>query len=40
MGLGRGERVVINDRKPDGTQTARAINIDRNEGIGGIKLWY
>jgi hypothetical protein len=38
MGLGRGERIVINDRKPDGTEMARAINIDRNEGIGKIIL--
>lgn len=38
MGLGKGERIVINDRKADGTQTARAIMVDRNEGIGGIEL--
>ncbi len=38
MGLGRGERIVINDKKPDGTPTARAIMVDRNEGIGGIEL--
>jgi len=38
MGLGNGERVVINDKKPNGTITARAICIERNEGIGGIEL--
>ena len=38
MGLGRGERVLINDKKVDGTNTARAICIDRNDGIGGIDL--
>ena len=38
MGLGRGERIVINDRKNDGTDKARAINIDRNEGIGGLEI--
>jgi len=38
MGLGRGERIVINDKKPDGTQTANHININRNEGIGVINI--
>lgn len=38
MGLGRGERILINDKKTDGSVTARAINIDRNEGIGGLVL--
>lgn len=39
MGLPRGERVIINDRKPDSDMsTARAIMITRNGGIGNIKL--
>jgi hypothetical protein len=38
MGLGRGERIVINDKKPDGTQTASYVNINRNEGIGIINI--
>jgi hypothetical protein len=38
MGLGRGERILINDKKPDGTDTARVVLIDRNEGIGKINL--
>jgi hypothetical protein len=37
MGLGGGIRVVINDRKKDKHyDTALAINLDRNEGIGKI----
>lgn len=35
--LPRGERVVINDCKPDGAQTARAISLKRNQGLEGIK---
>jgi hypothetical protein len=38
MGLGRGERIVINDKKSDGSNSATAICIDRNEGIGSIEL--
>ena len=30
MGMPRGPRIVINDRKPDGTPTAFAILTDRN----------
>lgn len=33
MGLPRGERILINDCKPDGTQTALAVNLKRNEGL-------
>ena len=36
MGLGGGERCIINDNKPDGTVTARAISVSRNEGIKNI----
>jgi hypothetical protein len=32
MGVTSGLRVVVNDRKPDGTDTALAINLTRNEG--------
>lgn len=28
-----GERIVINDKKPMGLKTAKAINLTRNEGI-------
>lgn len=38
FGLGTGERIIINDRKPNGDNTARSICIGRNEGIGEIIL--
>ena len=38
MGIGGGERFLINDKKPDGQIAANAINIDRNEGISQIKV--
>jgi hypothetical protein len=35
MGATRGERVIINDLKPsNNTPTARAINLNRDEGLG------
>lgn len=35
MGATRGQRILINDLKPDiATETAIAINIKRNEGLG------
>ena len=33
MGCGGGPRYLINDRKEDGTETAFAINLDRNKGL-------
>jgi FMN phosphatase YigB (HAD superfamily) len=38
MGVNRGIRVLINDNKPDGKTAALAINIPRNEGIGGTDI--
>jgi hydroxymethylpyrimidine pyrophosphatase-like HAD family hydrolase len=38
MGLGGGERYLINDTKPDGTITARSISLERNEGIKNINI--
>jgi hypothetical protein len=39
MGIGGGVRVLINDRKPDGTfDTALAINLVRDQGIGGLDI--
>jgi histidinol phosphatase-like enzyme len=38
MGIGGGERVLINDRKPDGRECAFSINLDRNEGISGLNI--
>lgn len=39
MGIGGGVRVLVNDRKLDNTNdTAIAINLERNEGIGKIEI--
>ena len=38
MGFGGGDRVIINDRKPDGRTTAYAINLSRNEGVKDVEL--
>jgi len=38
MGIGGGERILINDMKPNGMITATAINIDRNQGINHLKI--
>ena len=39
MGIGGGKRVLINDRKPNGSRNyASAINLIRNEGINNIKI--
>jgi hypothetical protein len=38
MGVGGGIRYLINDYKPDGTEAAFAINIERNEGIKNISI--
>lgn len=39
LGIGGGKRYLINDRKPYGSDDyAYAINLDRNKGIGGLKL--
>ena len=38
MGLPTGPRVVINDEKPDKTQTAFGVCIKRNSGIKDIKI--
>ncbi len=37
MGFGGGDRILINDRKSDGRDTASAINLDRNVGMGKIE---
>ena len=36
MGIGGGSRVLINDDKPNGTKTASAYSISRNNGIADI----
>lgn len=38
MGVGGGSRYLINDYKPDGTEAAFAINVERNKGINDIIL--
>lgn len=38
MGIGGGRRVLVNDRKPEGSDTAFAINLDRNKGIGELDI--
>lgn len=38
MGIGGGARVLINDKKPDGSLTAFSFCPDRNEGISKIDL--
>ena len=39
MGVGGGDRVIINDRKPNSNRdTAYTINLDRNKGIKDVKI--
>lgn len=38
MGIGSGERILINDKKLDGTVTVRCFSPDRNEGIKNIDI--
>lgn len=36
MGVGGGPRILINDKKPDGSETAFAINLERDKGLNDI----
>lgn len=38
MGLPVGPRVLVNDKKPDGTITAYAYSIERDSGIAGVEV--
>ena len=39
MGVGGGDRILINDRKPDSVRdTAYSINLNRNEGVTNAKI--
>ena len=38
FGLPTGERVLINDAKPSGLVTALAVNVARDEGLGGLAV--
>jgi hypothetical protein len=33
FGLPSGPRILINDKKPDGTKTAYSLNVERNVGV-------
>jgi len=36
--LPKGERVLINDQKPGGLNTAIAVNLDRDFGLSSVKI--
>lgn len=38
FGIPRGERILINDIKPSGLDTAIGINVERNAGVSNIKI--
>jgi len=39
LGIGGGDRVLINDRKPDSSRdTVYSINLDRNAGVENVEL--
>ncbi len=38
FGLPTGERILINDAKPSGLVTAVAVNLARDEGLGGVTV--
>jgi len=38
MGFGGGDRILINDRKLNGRDTAFAINLDRDTGVADLDL--
>jgi len=38
MDLPTGERILINDKKPNGLLTAMALNVVRNEGLGDVDI--
>lgn len=38
MGVGGGDRILINDKKPDGREAAFSINLERNLGIKNINI--
>ena len=39
MGIGGGDRVLINDKKPNSDRdTAYSVNLIRNEGISNVKI--
>ena len=38
MGIGGGVRVLINDKKLNGLETAMSINLDRNDGLCSVNI--
>ncbi|HEX6872118.1 MAG TPA: hypothetical protein VF163_13555 [Micromonosporaceae bacterium] len=38
FGVPVGERILINDDKPSGLRMAHAVNLPRDEGLGGIRV--
>ena len=38
MGFGGGDRILINDKKPDGRITAYSLNLERNKGVEDVEL--
>tara|TARA_R100000234_G_scaffold83352_1_gene52805 strand:+ start:501 stop:866 length:366 start_codon:yes stop_codon:yes gene_type:complete len=38
MGFGGGDRILINDKKPDGRDTASVINLKRDKGVEDVQL--
>ena len=38
MGVGGGPRIIINDNKPDGRETAFAFSLKRNHGISKLDI--
>jgi hypothetical protein len=38
FGVPHGERILFNDRKPSGLDTAHAINLRRDEGLGSVEF--
>lgn len=38
MGVGGGARYIVNDTKPNGSQAAFAVNVERNVGIESINI--
>ncbi|MEF3190944.1 MAG: HAD family acid phosphatase [Campylobacterales bacterium] len=40
FGLPKGERILLNDSKPQGLNTALAVNVARDAGLGDLKLIF
>jgi phosphoglycolate phosphatase-like HAD superfamily hydrolase len=38
MGVGGGKRILVNDRKSNGEETAFAINVPRNKGLTDVSF--